>query len=225
MKPLKEDIKGCGRSLRPRVLQNIDLQRDESDKIAGFRKCQKACALCMNIEDSSVVITKVPEVFWKNVQSSVKTALCSLEIPTSSCRSANVVYLCGCVACGAYYVGETGRSLNVRCSKHRLQRDDLKKHEEDGLQKGWSEVRKHFVENNHEGSFWVAPLEVLAEAAGSVRKDREQHFIQKLQPALNIRLKHQPGRKSGTKAGLASNPCGIVRRSARLQQSTFARDT
>jgi hypothetical protein len=100
-----------------------------------------------------------------------------------------------------------------------MQPDDLKKHEEDGLQKGSSEVRKHFVENNHKGSFWVAPLEVLAKAVGSVRKVREQHFIQELEPALNIR--HQPGRKSASEAGLASNPCSIVRRSSRLKQSTF----
>jgi hypothetical protein len=63
MKPLKEDIKGCGRSLRPRVLQNIGLQRAEPDKLAGFRKCQSRCALCMDIEDSSTVIKEVPEVF------------------------------------------------------------------------------------------------------------------------------------------------------------------
>ncbi len=227
MKPLKEERASCRRSLRPRVLNKVHVQSAEQGEISGFRRCKSACSFCMDIQDRSAVIKKVPAVFWNKLKSSaVKSALRSRMIPASNCRSTNIVYLCGCVACGAYYVGETGGPLNVRCSKHRMQQDDLKKHEEDGLQQGWSEVRKHFVEKNHKGSFWVAPLEVLAEGATSVRKDREQHFIQKLEPALNIRLKHQPGRKSGTKARMASNPCGIVRRLSRLQHvTTLARDT
>jgi hypothetical protein len=180
----------------------------------------------MDIQDRCAVIKKVPAVFWNKLKSSAaKAALSSREIPASNCRSTNIVYLCGCVTCGAYYVGETGGPLNVRCSKHRMQRDDLKKHDEHGLEKGWSEVRKHFVEKKHGGSFWVAPLEVLSEASGSVRKEREQYWIKELEPALNIRLKHQPGSKSGAKARLASDSCGTVRRSLRLEQSTSARDT
>jgi hypothetical protein len=78
----------------------------------------------MDIQDSPAVIKKVPEAFWDKLHASaVKEALCSHRILASNCCSTNIVYLCGCIACGT-----TGGPLKARCSKHRMQGGDLKKY-------------------------------------------------------------------------------------------------
>jgi hypothetical protein len=87
-----------------------------------------------------------------------------------------------------------------------MQLADLKKYKRmKGCDKNWSEVRRHFVERQHENSFWVAPLEVFSPQVPEYqRKEKEEYWVKKLQPALNIKLKQQPPIKSRPKGSLAS---------------------
>ncbi len=208
MKCSEQGPQSSSRVLRPRLVKTVaTLLTAGPNVLSGFRRCEGKCTLCKDITDASTIITNVPSVFWNKLPcAALQDTLSSLPLPTSNCRSTNIVYLCGCIACGMYYVGETGGSLNRRCSRHRMQLVDLKKYKKKrGFDKNWSEVRRHFVERQHQNSFWVAPLEVfLPEVPECQRKEREEYWVKKLQPALNIKLKQQPSSKSRPKGSLAS---------------------
>jgi hypothetical protein len=67
---------------------------------------------------------------------------------------------------------------------------------QEGSNKIWSEVRKHFAEENHQG-FWAAPLAVLSsEAPVSLRKKKEAFWIRRLKPPLNQKLQPKPESRS-----------------------------
>jgi hypothetical protein len=87
-----------------------------------------------------------------------------------------------------------------------MQLADLKKYKRmKGFDKYWSEVWRHFVQRQHQNSLWVAPLEVfLSKVPECQRKEREEYWVKKLQPALNIKLKQQPRMKSCPKGSLVS---------------------
>jgi hypothetical protein len=151
------------RNLRRRLVNKDPKTKEEvAASAGGFKRCSTRCAFCKDVKGESVVKT-VPDCFWNklNASDARRGRLQSLKIPASNCDTKNLVYLCGCTACGVYYVGKTGDTLNKRCSKHRSQPADAEKFKKDGHMKDWSEVRCHFVEHEHRDSFWVAPLEVL----------------------------------------------------------------
>jgi hypothetical protein len=96
-------------------------------------------------------------------------------------------------------VGETGDTLNKRCSRHRPQPSDRDKFLKDGPDKNWSEVRRHFASENHSNAFWVAPLFVCKEEApDSFRKKKEAFWIRRLRPQLNVKLQPRDDTRTRT---------------------------
>ncbi len=175
-----------------RLLVNKE-PRDETkvvEKFEGFSRCQEKCVFCKDIKDD-ITVKKVPAIFYEKLQQgdSRRKILSELKIPSADCSTKNLVYLCGCLTCGLFYVGETGNSLNQRCARHRQQPPDREKHLQDGPDKNWSEVRRHFASENHSKAFWVAPIAVFPEdSPDSFRKKREAFWIRKLRPVLNTKL-------------------------------------
>jgi hypothetical protein len=109
------------------------------------------------------------------------------RIPTSNCKTKNLVYLAGCRDCGKVYVGETGGQLKDRCNRHapqagdasKLQLTEGKPAEREALLKKWTAVRTHFAETGHNCLF-AAPLHVMpSEATDLQRKKVELNWINK----------------------------------------------
>lgn len=107
------------------------------------------------------------------------------RIPTSTCKSENLVYLCGCTKCGDTYIGQTGGPLKDRGNRHaHKDTDDPTK-----ISQSWTEPRKHFCKPGHEKGFWMAPLKLLKEGAqADDREHVEATFISKFNPVLNKEL-------------------------------------
>jgi hypothetical protein len=162
-----------------RLLVNKDPREEDvtPERFEGFSRCSKKCAFCSDVVDESTV-RRVPDAFFKNLQDGEnrKKILKELHVPTASCATKNLVYHCGCLTCGLFYVGETGNSLNQRCSRHRPQQGDREKFLRDGPDKNWSEVRRHFASENHSKAFWVAPLAVLKEDTPDSSERRKKRF-------------------------------------------------
>jgi hypothetical protein len=182
----------------------------------GFTRCTKKCAFCNDVKGESV-IRSVPDIFSQNLppQDARRGLLRSLKIPSATCSTENLVYLCGCTVCGLFYVGETGDTFNRRCSRHRMLQHDREKFLKDGVEKNWSEVRRHFVTEHHKDAFWVAPLAVFPkDAPDSHRKKKEQFWIRKLRPKLNIKLnqENQRGRASSTGSNPSPPASPVIRR-------------
>jgi hypothetical protein len=181
------------KNLRRRLVNKSPRVEEVDGRAGGFTRCSKKCAFCDDIKDEKKIL-KIPEVFWNKLEEndSRRKKLQEIKIPNSSCASKNLVYLCGCTACGIFYVGETGDTLNRRCSKHRSQPTDAEKYRCSGHIKDWSEVRRHLVERGHAEFFWVAPVELLKpEAPERHRKKREAFWIRFLRPVLNVQLRQQ----------------------------------
>ncbi len=191
-----------------RLLVNKDPREEvqNPEKYKGFSRCSSKCVFCRDVEGESVV-KEIPKSFLDSLpdSDSRKKHLLDLKIPTATCSTTNLVYICGCVQCGMFYVGETGNSLIQRCSRHRSQQGDREKFLKDGPDKNWSEVRRHFASENHKKSFWVAPIVVLNEdAPASLQKKKEALWMRRLRPPLNT--KHQPKTKTRSRTNsTASN--------------------
>ncbi len=185
-----------------RMLVNKEPKKEVTDPecFEGFSRCSARCVFCRDVVDGQKV-KKIPEVFTSKMQpgDARKKILQDLKVPTSSCSTKNLVYLCGCLTCGLFYVGETGDTLNKRCSRHRPQPSDRDKFLKDGPDKNWSEVRRHFASENHSNAFWVAPLFVCKEEApDSFRKKKEAFWIRRLRPQLNVKLQPRDDTRTRT---------------------------
>jgi hypothetical protein len=190
-----------------RMLVNKEPRKQDSDPecFEGFSRCSGNCVFCRDIVDEQKV-KKIPEAFSKGMMpaDSRKKILEEFKVPTATCSTKNLVYLCGCLTCGFFYVGETGDTLNRRCSRHRPQKSDRDRFLREGPDKNWSEVRKHFAAENHSNSFWVAPLVTCKEdAPDSFRKKKEALWIRKLRPQLNVKL--QPRAESRPRTSSVSS--------------------
>jgi hypothetical protein len=185
-----------------RLLVNKEPKKPETDPecFEGFTRCTGRCVFCRDVLDDPKV-KKIPGVFSRNLSHNDprQKILQDFKIPTSTCSSKNLVYICGCLTCGLFYIGETGDTLNRRCSKHRPQPTDRDRFLLQGPDKNWSEVRRHFAAENHAQSFWVAPLQIYKEEApDSFRKKREAFWIRRLRPQLNVRLQQKEETRSRT---------------------------
>jgi hypothetical protein len=160
------------------------------ERFEGFSRCSGKCAFCNDVVDD-ITVKKVPSAFMSKLTPGDprKQILVDLKIPTATCSTKNLVYMCGCLTCGFFYIGETGDTLNKRCARHRPQRTDREKFLREGVDKNWTEVRKHFAQEGHSNAFWVAPILICKEEApDSLRKKKEAFWIRKLKPQLNVKL-------------------------------------
>ncbi len=178
-----------------RLLVNKDPKEDEvsPERFEGFSKCQGGCILCKDVKDV-FPIKKVPQIFVNSLSAgeAKKRELQEMKILTASCATTNLVYFAGCLQCGAFYIGETGDTFKSRCSRHRPLNGDRESCLKDGPNKNWSELRRHFATENHQG-FWVAPLAVFApDAPPGLRKKKEAAWIRRLKPPLNTKLQQKP---------------------------------
>jgi hypothetical protein len=185
-------------NLRRLLVNRSPREEDEHpEKYEGFTGCSGGCVFCRSMS-GRLPVKKIPDIFSEKlpVQDARRKLLEEIKIPSSKCSTTNLVYLCGCLSCGFFYVGETGDTLKTRCSRHRAQPGDRDAFLKDGVNKNWSEVRKHFAEENHQG-FWAAPLAVFSpEAPVSLRKKKEAFWIHRLRPPLNQKLQPRPESRS-----------------------------
>jgi hypothetical protein len=191
-----------------RILINKEPRKQDSDpeRFEGFSRCPKNCVFCRDVVDAERV-KKIPDAFSKDLLDSRRRILEEIKVPTASCSAKNLVYLCGCLTCGLFYVGETGDTLNRRCSRHRPQKTDRERFLRDGPDKNWSEVRRHFAAENHSNAFWVAPIFICKEdAPDSFRKKKEAFWIRKLRPPLNSKLqpRDEPRTRTASQSSLSS---------------------
>lgn len=117
-----------------------------------------------------------------------------VKIPTSTCTTSNLIYVCACKTCGVFYVGETGKTLKERCGRHAPKPGDEKVSKRDN----WTEPRRHFAEGPcslfrsrdaeiTDSRFWVAPIHLLPPSTDRrAREKMEQRYIALLKPSLNI---------------------------------------
>jgi hypothetical protein len=179
---------------------------DRPERFEGFTRCTSKCVFCKDIEGGAV-IKEIPKIFTEKMAASDsrRKLLTEMKIPTADCSTTNLVYFCGCLQCGLFYVGETGNTLNQRCARHRSQPRDRERYLADGADKSWSEVRRHFAVEDHKKSFWVAPIVVFQEDAPvSLRKKKEAMWIRRLKPPLNTKLQPKTETRSRT-SSVASN--------------------
>ncbi len=101
-----------------RLLVNKDPQEDvqNPERFKGFTRCMGKCVFCKDIQGEAV-IKEIPEKILSSLpdSDSRKKHLLEVRVPTAGCSSTNLVYICGCVQCGTFYIGETGNSLNQHC--------------------------------------------------------------------------------------------------------------
>jgi predicted GIY-YIG superfamily endonuclease len=208
-------------NLRRRLINKEAKREDDpAGPSRGFQRCKERCVFCRDVKDEETV-KKIPEVFWRDLRDSDprKNRLRNITVPTCVCETKNLVYFSGCVTCGSFYIGETGDTFNRRCSKHRSQKADREKFLKEGPHKDWSELRRHFAEKDHRDAFWVAPLEVLKpEAPERHRKKREQLWIRKLAPDLNIRLTQRADRPASKGRAGSVSPSGSPSASPTLRR-------
>jgi hypothetical protein len=210
-----------------RLLINKEPKKQVTDPecFEGFSRCSGGCVFCRDVVDN-LKVKKIPEVFSQGLPASDarKKFLEELKIPTATCSTKNLVYLSGCLTCGLFYVGETGDTLNKRCSRHRPQKSDRERHLREGPDKNWSELRKHFAAEDHSNAFWVAPIQVCKEEApDSFRKKKEAMWIRRLRPQLNVKLQPRDENRSRNSSfssisSVGSPPASpVVRRKLGLQ--------
>jgi hypothetical protein len=141
----------------------------------GFRTCPPGpkCKFCDRV-GRGMTFTTPPSILGLDI-----------TLPTASCKTTNVVYLCGCTYCGATYIGQTGGEIKVRGNRHAVQDTD----QPTRIQDSWTEPRKHYVTQCHRKNFWVAPIHLMR--PGASQNDREKveaRLIKKYRPNLNLAL-------------------------------------
>ena len=90
-----------------------------------------------------------------------------------NCTTDNVIYVLFCNGCTAYYVGETGNSMNIRINLHRNHI----------VKEGFLPVSKHIKYCC--GAFKVIPIYRLPIDSIYLRRQMENYFIKVLKPRLN----------------------------------------
>ncbi len=152
-----------------------------SEKYQGFTNCEK-CVLCRDLKNEKTVTT-FPRVFQLEEEFTR-----NFKMPTATCQSKNVVYFAGCLQCGKFYIGETSQSVEKRCQRHRLLKNDVQDLATSGLGESWSEVRAHFATENHVNALWITVLDVLQDGTTKrLREQKEMKRIRELKPILNIK--------------------------------------
>jgi hypothetical protein len=192
-------------NLRRRLVNKEPEKKEDGQKEVGFTKCAptKKCKFCKSVKGDAVV-KSFPSIFQ----------LGDLQVPKSNCETENVVYFCGCLTCGESYVGQTGGKLKVRCLRHILGEDDVRKKLSSGRDKEWSEPRWHFAEKEHRDAFFCVPLRVLRPDTSQRNREKiENAFIKKLKPSLNVKGSQDASRRRRSGSGSpAHSPAPSLRR-------------
>jgi hypothetical protein len=197
----------------------------QPEKFEGFSGCESGCVFCRSMPNQLPAL-KVLSIFFESLPAldGRRKILQDLKIPTAKCSTTNLVYLCGCLKCGVFYVGETGDAFKTRCSRHRAPPGDRELYLKEGANKNWSELRRHFASDDHQGSFWVAPIAVFApDGPVSLRKKKEAFWIRKLKPTLNQKLQQKPESRSRSSSvtSVGSPPVSpVIRRKLGIAAST-----
>ena len=133
-------------------------QRRPQRNLPGMYKCNN-CPICPYIKTDKLI--------------KAHSSDCKVELTKRyTCQSKNLVYVISCSKCGLQYVGETEKSLQTRFSQHLgyVRNDHLKK-----------ATGQHFNLPGHSlDNMKVSVIETINNKSEFYRKNREKHYIEKL---------------------------------------------
>ena len=148
---------------RNRFFQNFP-KEEGWRPVEDVRKCGHGqCALCVSLEESEEVRSRVTEKRFKIGGREGEVATCSTE---------NLVYLATCQNCGLQYVGYTGQRLNHRFGGHRAEGKRAQKEGSEGS-KHSTFFSTHFEEECGWESLTVQPVELIQDEGRKTQREMQ----------------------------------------------------
>lgn len=166
-----------------RLLLRHNPHFNQPEDLSGFTKCG-SCLACRRTPRQQPLTVEFPPEFKIDGQRIRR------RIPTSSCKTTNVVYLAGCIRCGVFYIGQTGRSVGARIAEHSVKSGDVPS----GVKPSWGPVRTHLVCEEHLDGLFMSVLEIVRLSDERTREDRENFWIGVFKPTLNVLRPSERGR-------------------------------